>query len=90
MSNYVNNTDLNGLSLTSTIFSPSGGNMNTPSQSGHVFTVQYTISNVNTGNAGVYTCQTMVQHSDSNILTSSTGSDIGTLYVQSEYTISTI
>ena len=86
MSNLVDNDDLNGLSLASTTFSPSGGNMNTLSQSGHVFTVKYTISNVNTGNAGVYTCQTMVQHSDSNILISSTGSDTGTLSVQSEYT----
>ena len=85
VSNLVDNNDLNGLSLASTTFSPSGGNVNTPSRSNHVFTVKYTISNVNTGNAGVYTCQTMVQHSDSNILTSSTGSDVGTLYVISEY-----
>ena len=85
VSNLVDNNDLNGLSLANTTFSPSVGNMNTPSRSNRVFTVQYTISNVNTGNAGVYTCQTMVQHSDSNILTSSTGSDIGTLYVISEY-----
>ena len=33
----------------------------------------------------MYTCETMVQHSDSNILTSSIGSDTGTLSVQSEY-----
>ena len=85
VSNLVDNNDLNGLSLASTIFSPSGGNMNTLSQSGHVFTVQYTISNVNTSNAGVYTCQTMIQHNDSKILTSSTGNDTGTLYVISKY-----
>ena len=85
VSNLVDNNDLNGLSLVSTTFSPSGGNVNTPSQNGHVFIVQYTISNVNTSNAGVYTCQTMIQHSDSNILTSSTGNDTGTLYVISEY-----
>ena len=85
VSNLVDNNDLNGLSLASTIFSPSGGYMNIPSRSNRVFTVQYTISNVNTGNVGVYTCQTMVQHSDNNILTSSTGSDTGTLYVISEY-----
>ena len=85
VSNLVDDNDLNGLSLASTKFSPSGCNMNTPSQNGHVFTVQYTISNVNTSNAGVYTCQTMVQHSDSNILISSTGSDTGTLSVISKY-----
>ena len=85
MSNLVDNNDLNGLSLASTTFSLSGGNMNTPSQNGRVFTVQYTIFNVNTSNAGVYTCQTMIQHNDSNIMTSSTGSDTGTLYVISKY-----
>ena len=85
VSDFVEDNDLNGLSLASTVFSPSGGNMNTLLQSGHVFIVQYTISNVNTNNAGVYTCQTMIQHSDSNILTSSTGSDTGTLYVISKY-----
>ena len=84
MSNLVDNNDLNGLSLASTTFSPSGGNIKTPSQNGHVFTVQYTISNVNTSNAGVYTCQTMIQHSDSYILTSSTANDTGTLYVISK------
>ena len=71
--------------MASTTFSPSGGNMNTPSQNGHVFIVQYTVSNVNTSNAGVYTCQTMIQHNDTNIMTSSTGNDTGTLSVQSEY-----
>ena len=81
VSNLVDNNDLNGLSLVSTTFSPSGGKMNTPSQNGRVFAVQYTISNVNTSNAGVYTCQTMIQHSDSNILTSSTGNDTGFLQV---------
>ena len=85
VSNLIDNNDLNGLSLVSTTFSPSGGNMNIPSQNGHVFIVQYTISNVNTSNAGVYTCQTMIQHNDSNILISSTGSDTGTLSVISEY-----
>ena len=85
MSDFVDNNDLNGLSLVNTTFSSSGGNMNTPSQNGHIFTVQYTISNVNTSNAGVYICQTMIEHNDSNILTSSTGSDTGSLYVISEY-----
>ena len=85
VSNFVDNNDLNGLSLASTTFSPSGGNMNTPSKNGHVFIVQYSISNVNTSNAGMYTCRTMVQHSDRNILTSSTGGDTGTLYVISKY-----
>ena len=75
MSKLVDNNDLNDLSLASTRFSLSGGNMNTLSRSNRVFTVQYTISNVNTGNARDYTCQTMVQHSNSNILTSPTGSD---------------
>ena len=87
MSDLVDNNDLNGLSLVNTTFSPSGGKMNTPSQNHHVFIVQYTISNVNTSNAGVYTCQTMIQHNDSNILTSSTGNDTGTLSVQSKYTL---
>ena len=85
VSNLIDDNDLNGLSLASTTFSPSVGNMNIPSRSNRVFTVQYTISNVNTSDAEVYTCQTMVQHSDNNILTSSTGSDTGTLYVISEY-----
>ena len=86
MSNLVDNNDLNGLSLASTTISPSGGNMNTPSRSNRVFTVKYTISNVNTGDAGVYTCQTMIQHSDSNILRSSTGSDTGFLQVNGRNT----
>ena len=85
VSKLVDNNDLNGLSLASTTFSPSGGNVNTASRSNRVFTVKYTIFNVNIGNDGVYTCQTMVQHSDSNILRSSTGSDTGPLYVISEY-----
>ena len=84
VSNLVDNNDLNGLSLTSTSLSPSG-NIGTVTKNGRVFTVPYTISNVNTGNAGVYTCQTMVQHSDSNILSSSIGSDTGTLSVKSQY-----
>ena len=85
VSNLVDNNDLNGLSLANTTFSPSGGNMNTPSRSNRVFTVKYTISNVNTNNAGVYSCQTMVQHSDSNLLISSPDSGSGTLYVIREY-----
>ena len=83
MSNLV---DDNSLSLASTSLNPSGikGSV---SKTGRVFTVPYTISNVNTGNAGVYTCQAIVQHSDSNILTSDAGSDTGTLSVKSEYTL---
>ena len=85
VSKFVNDNDLNGLSLVNTTFSPSGGNMNTPSQNGRVFTVQYTITNVNTGNAGKYTCQSRVQHSDSNILTSYASRIITTLSVKCEY-----
>ena len=84
-SNLVDNNDLNGLSLANTTFRPSSGTMNTPSRNNRVFTVKYTISNVNTGNAGVYSCQTMVQHSDSNLLISSSDSGNGTLYVIREY-----
>ena len=76
MSNLVDNNDLNGLSLASTSLSPSG-NIGSVTKNGRVFTVQYTISNVNTGDAGVYTCWTMIQHSNSNILTLPTGSDTG-------------
>ena len=83
MSNLV---DDNGLSLASTSLNPSG-TKGSVSKNGRVFTVPYTISNVNTGNAGVYTCQAIVQHSDSNILTSDAGSDTGTLSVKSEYTL---
>ena len=85
VSNLVDNNDLTGLSLASTTFSRSVGKMNTPSQNGHVFIVQYTISNVNTSNAGMYTCQTMIQHNDSNILILSTANDTRTLYVISKY-----
>ena len=81
MSNLV---DDNGLSLASTSLNPSGTN-GSVSKTGRVFTVPYTISNVNTGDGRVYTCQATVQHSDSNILTSDAGSDTGTLYVISEY-----
>ena len=84
VSDLVDNNDLNDLSLASTSLTPSGTE-DSMSQNGRVFTVKYTIFNVNTGDAGVYTCQSMVQHSDSNILISSTGSDTGTLSVQSEY-----
>ena len=83
MSNLV---DDNSLSLASTSLNPSG-TKGSVSKTGRVFTVPYTISNVNTGNAGVYTCQAIVQHSDSNILTSDAGSDTGTLSVKSEYTL---
>ena len=40
VSNLVDNNDLNVFSLANTTFSPSGGNMNTASQNGHVFIVQ--------------------------------------------------
>ena len=83
MSNLV---DDNGLALASTSLNPSG-TKGSVSKTGRVFTVPYTISNVSTGNAGVYTCQAIVQHSDSNILTSDAGSDTGTLSVKSEYTL---
>ena len=83
MSNLV---DDNGLSLASTSLNPSG-TKGSVSKTGRVFTVPYTISNVNTSNAGVYSCQAIVQHSDSNILTSDAGSDTGTLSVKSEYTL---
>ena len=83
MSNLVDNDDVSGLSLASTSLNPSGTN-GSVSQSGHVFTVPYTISNVNTGDARMYTCQATVQHSNSNILTSDAGSDTGILYVISE------
>ena len=75
----------NGLSLASTSLNPSG-TKGSVSKNGRVFTVPYAISNVNTGNAGVYTCQATVQHdSNSNILTSDAGSGSGTLSIQSEY-----
>ena len=84
MSNLV---DDNGLSLASTSLNPSG-TKGSVSKTGRVFTVPYTISNVNTGNAGVYNCQAIVQHdSNSNMLTSDAGSDTGTLSVKSEYTL---
>ena len=78
--------DDNSLSLASTSLNPSG-TKGSVSKTGRVFTVPYTISNVNTSNAGVYTCQAIVQHSDSNILTSDAGSNTGTLSVKSEYTL---
>ena len=83
MSNLV---DDNGLSLASTSLNPSA-TKGSVSQSGRVFTVPYTISNVDTGDARMYTCQATVQHNDSNILTSDAGSGSGTLSVKSEYTL---
>ena len=86
VSDHVSNSDLNGLSVASTMFTPSGGNTNILQRQDRVFTVQYIISTVTTSNAGEYTCQTMVQHtSNNNIQTSTTGSDTGTLSVISKY-----
>ena len=86
VSDHVSNNDLNGLSVASTMFTPSGGNTNILQRQDRVFTVQYIISTVTTSNAGEYTCQTMVQHtSNNNIQTSTTSNDTGTLRVQSEY-----
>ena len=86
VSDHVSNNDLNGLSVASTMFTPSGGNTNILQRQDRVFTVQYIISTVTTSNAGEYTCQTMVRHtSNNNIQTSTTSNDTGTLRVQSEY-----
>ena len=83
ISSFVSQSDLSGLSATTSINSVISS-VTGPNISNRMFTSNYTINNVEAANGTSYNCTAELSHANTTIITSDNGSGSGTLYVSSK------